>query len=164
MSAASTPAPSRHKSVVSASSRHTLFWPVLIFLIGSGTFTIYQVISLEDQLDEVTRSVDQMDAKVRRAQYEKAKFFAIAKDVLRLAPKDPNAEKIVVEFKIRQLQTAQPVLMALSTPQNQAATNSGPASPNAAPMRPSAATNAAPLQPAGTTNVESGYPLSPGLK
>jgi hypothetical protein len=136
------------RSTPSSVSRHTLFWPVLIFLIGSGTFTIYQVITMEDQLDEVTRAVDQMDAKVKRAQYEKAKFFSIAKDILRLAPKDANAEKIVVDYKLRQLQAAQPVLMALSTPTNAVTTNAPPAqlagATNATPVEPSQATNAAP--------------------
>ena len=93
---------------------------------------------MEDQLDEVTRAVDKMDASVKHAQYEKAKFYALAKDVLRLAPKDTNAEQIVVDFKLRQLQAAQPALMDLTTP-------SAPATTNAAPVEPSQATNAAPV-------------------
>jgi TolA-binding protein len=150
MSAASTPVP---RSTPPSASRHTLFWPMLILLVGSGTLAIYQVMTLEDQLDEVTRAVDQMDAKVKRAQYEKNKFFTMAKDVLRLAPKDPNAEQIVVDFKLRQLQAAQPVLMDLSTP-------SAPATTNAAPTQPAAATNSAPVQPSQATNAPPGH--SPG--
>jgi len=118
---------------------------MLILLIGSGTLALYQVMALEDRLDEVTRAVDHMDGRVKRAQYEKAKFFSMARDLLRLAPKDPNAEQIVVAFKIRQLQAAQPVLMDLTTP-------SAPATTNAAPAQPVAATNSAPVQASETTN------------
>lgn len=84
---------------------------MLILLLGSGTFAVYQVMAMEDQLDEITRAVDKMDVKVKQAQHEKAKFYAMAKDVLRLAPKDTNAEQLVVYFKLRELQTAQPVLL-----------------------------------------------------
>ena len=123
---------------------------MLVLLVGSGTFAVYQVMVLEDQLDEATRAVDQIDMKVKRAQYEKAKFFSMAKDVLRLAPKDPNDEQIVIDFKIRELQAAQPVLMNLSTP-------SAPATTNAAPAQPAAATNAAPVQPSHATNAAPGH-------
>ena len=125
---------------------------MLILLIGSGTLALYQVMALEDQLDEVTGAIDHMDGKVKWAQYEKDKFFAMAKDVLRLAPKDPNAEQVVVDFKIRQLQAAQPVLMDLSMP-------SAPPTPtpNAAPEQPAAATNSAPIQPSQATNAASGH-------
>ena len=109
---------------------------------------MYQVITIEDQLDEVTRAVDQMDSRVKHAEYEKAKFFSIAKDILRLAPKDPNAEQIVVDLKLRKLQAAQPVLMALSAP-SMAPTL---ATTNAAPARANAATNSAPAQPSQATN------------
>ena len=166
MSAASTPMPPR--KTPSSGSRHTLFWPVLIFLLGSGTFTTYQVLTMEDQLDEVTKAVDGLDAKVRHAQYEKAKFFAIAKDVLRLAPRDPNAEQIVVEFKIRQLQAAQPVLMAQSTPATPATTNAAAAQPtaatNSAPTGPTTATNAAPIPPFQVTNAAPAHSPSPTPK
>jgi len=127
---------------------------MLIFLAGSGTLAVYQVMALEDQLDEVTQAVDHMDGKVKWAQYEKAKFFSMAKDVLRLAPKDPNAEKIVVAFKIRQLQTQLPVLMDLTTP-------SAPATTNAVPAQPAAATNSAPVEPSQATNAAPGHLPSP---
>ena len=113
---------------------------MLVFLFGSGALALYQVMALEDKLDEVTRAVDQMDEKVKLAQHEKAMFYTLARDVLRLAPKDPNAEQVVVEFKLRQLQAAQPALMALSTP---------PTATNDAPAQPLASTNAAPLNSPG---------------
>jgi hypothetical protein len=123
---------------------------------------------MEDQLDEVTLAVDHMDGKVKRAQYEKAKFFSMAKEVLRLAPKDPNAEQIVVDFKLRQLQAAQPVLMDLTVPSAPATTNAAPATTNAAPAttnaapaQPAAATNAAPIQPSQATNAAPGHLPSP---
>jgi hypothetical protein len=117
--------------------------------------------ALEDQLDEVTRAVDHMDGRVKWAQYEKAKFFSMAKDVLRLAPKDPNAEQIVVDFKIRQLQAALPVLMDLTTPSTPATTNAAPDMTNAAPAQPAAATNSAPVQPSQATNAAPGHLPSP---
>jgi hypothetical protein len=133
MSAASTPAPRSSPPA----PRHSLFLPMLILLFGSGTLALYQVMAMEDQLDQVTQAVDQMDGQVKRAQYEKAKFYALAKDVLRLAPKDANAEQIAVDFKLRKLQAAQPALMDLSTPSALDTTN-------AAPAQPAAATNSAP--------------------
>jgi hypothetical protein len=111
MSAASTPAPRSSSSGSSSAPRHTLFWPLFVFLIGFGIFTIYQVMFLEDQLASVTTAIDQMDSKVKRAQYEKAKFFALSRDVLRLAPKDPAAQQVVDELKLSQLEKAQPTLM-----------------------------------------------------
>jgi hypothetical protein len=124
---------------------------MLIFLFGSGTLALYQVMAMEDQLDAVTQAVDQMDGKVKRAQYEKAKFYALAKDVLRLAPKDPNAAQVAAYYKFKELQAAQPALMDLSAPPDAAmATTSAAqaqltAATNSAPVLPSQATNAAPL-------------------
>src|SRR5882672_1747210 len=100
MSAASTPVP---RTSSASSSRHTLFWPMLVFLFGAGSLAVYQVMALQDQLDSVTRAVDLMDGKVKHAQHEQNMFYGLARDVLRLAPRDPNAEQIVVDFKIRQL-------------------------------------------------------------
>ncbi len=126
---------------------------MLVFLFGSGTFAIYQVLNIEDQLDEVTRAVDHMDEKVKHAQYEKAKFFSMARDVLRLASKDPKAQEIAVEFKLRQLQAAQPVLMDLSeppppVPTDAASAQRAAAMTNSAPIRAFEPPSAAPMFPA----------------
>jgi len=121
MSAASTPAPPR-SSGSSSASRHTLFLPMLIFLMGFGTFSVYQVMNLEDQLDSVTRAVDQMDAKVKRGQYERAKFYSLVRDVLAVAPKDANAEEIVARFNLRELEPSTATLSEQS-PQTNAAAN-----------------------------------------
>jgi hypothetical protein len=118
---------------------------MLIFLFGAGALAIYQVMALEDQLDSVTRAVDKMDGNVKHAQHEKNMYYGLARDVLRLAPKDPNAEQIVVDFKIRQLAASQPALMALNPPTDTAATN-------AAPAQPTAVTNSAPERPLDLTN------------
>ena len=104
MSAASTPAPRANPPP----PRHTLFWPMFIFLIGFGTLTIYQVMTLEDRLDEVTRAVDKIDTQVKVAEHNRNLFYALGRDVLALAPKDPNAEAVVVSFKLRELRAANP--------------------------------------------------------
>jgi hypothetical protein len=150
MSAASTPAP-RAKSPTDSkpsTTRHTFFWPIFIYLFGAGSLALYQVMAMEDQWDQLTQTVDKMDDKVKRAQYEKAKFFHVAADVLRLAPRDPNAEQIVVRYKLRQLQVAQPELMGANTPSDVALSNitPPPSNPgtNAAPVKPAPATNTAP--------------------
>jgi hypothetical protein len=137
--------------------RHTLFLPLLILLIGSGAFALYQVIAMQDQLDEATYAIDQMDGKVKRAQYEKAKFYAIANDVLRLAPKDANADQVAVYFNLRQLQAAQPELLSSSAPSDMAVAN-------AAPGQPAAATNFAPAQPSQATNVAPAPSPGPAAK
>jgi hypothetical protein len=122
---------------------------MFVLILGFGTFEVYQVMNMEDQLDEATQAVDQMDGKVKHAQSERAKFYALAKDVLLLAPKDPNAEQIAVYYKFKELQAAQPELMAQTTSPDSDTTNATPAQPtavtNSAPVEPSQATNAAPL-------------------
>jgi hypothetical protein len=128
---------------------------MLIFLSGAGALAFYQVKAMDDQLEDTTQAIDQMDGKVKRAEYEKSKFFAIARDVLNLAPKDPNAEPIVVDFKLQQLQTEEPELLAQSTSPDAAATNAAPGQPteatNSVPAEPSQATNAAPLNSSSPT-------------
>jgi hypothetical protein len=111
---------------------------MLVFLLGSGTLALYQVAAMEDQLEQVTQAVDKMDGQVKRAQYEKTKFYRIARDVLRLSPKDPTAEQIVVRYKLRQLQNEQPELMASGSPSDLSGLT------NAPPVQPGAATNASP--------------------
>jgi len=128
---------------------------MFVLLLGSGIFTIYHIMALEDQLDEATRAIDKMDGKVKWAQYEQTKFYSLAKDVLRLAPKDPNAEKVAADFKLRELQAAKPVLMDLKE---------SPAVTNAAPVAPANATNSAPAQPSQATNAAPSHPPSPTTK
>ena len=119
---------------------------MFIYLFGAGVFAGYQVMALEDQLDELTSGVDQLDAKVSRAKYEKAKFYAIAGDVVRLAAKDPNAEDVAIHFKLHELQTAQPILMSTTTAP--LAPVASRASPSVSPSASSDATNAPPAMPA----------------
>jgi len=153
MSAASTPPPrfSRYYSndTRPTTPRHSLFWPVLIFLFGAGSLSFYQVVIMEDHWDQLTQTIDNMDTQVKRGQYEKAKFFAIARDALLLAPKDANANEVAVYFKLKELQQAQPELMALTTATDLPVANATPketlAQTNAAPVQPSPATNTAPV-------------------
>jgi hypothetical protein len=150
MSAASTPAPRSKSSSDSrpSSSGHALFLPILIYLIGAGALSIYQVMAMEDKLDEITQSIDKMDNKVKRAEYEEAKFYAIARDVMNLAPKDPNAAQVATDFKLKQLAQAQPALMSMSGSTQAASSLLQTTNPttNAAPADASPATNAAPDQ------------------
>ncbi len=119
---------------------------MLILLIGLGTLALYQMLAINDELEEVTRSVDQMDGKVKRAQYEKTKFFAIARDLIRLSPTDANAAKITEKYKLKQLEEAQPELFSANAPMTNAPTAATPpASSNAAPLTP--ATNNAAVSP-----------------
>ncbi len=100
---------------------------------------------MEDRWDEVTQNLDKMDTQVKRGQYEKAKFFAIARDVLLLAPKDPNANEVAVYYKLRQLQEARPELMAMATSTDSPDLTTPSATTNSAPVSPTASTNAAPV-------------------
>jgi len=137
MSSASIPAPSRGSSP--SGSRTNYFWPLLIFFFGAGTLAFYQVNSLNLQLAEVTAAADEIDPQVKIAEYQKAKFYAMARDLLRLAPTHPGAEKIVTELNLRKLAAAQPVLMSLDQPSG--FTNTAPNMPSA-PSAPK--TNVAP--------------------
>jgi len=122
---------------------------MFILLLGMGARECYQMISMENQLDEVTQKVDQMDPRVKLTEYERSKFYMMAADVLRLAPKDPNADQIAVLFGLRKLQEDKPELMnasgqtdltAVSAEASAvAATNAPPADPFHPPT-----TNAAP--------------------
>jgi hypothetical protein len=114
MSSASIPVP--RTPPPGSTPRRTFFWPMFVLIAALGTQAFYQVMALEDQLDEVTRAVDKLDPKVKAAQHDKTLFFALARDVLNLAPKDPNAEQIVVDFKIRQLKAYLPTLFELAPP------------------------------------------------
>jgi hypothetical protein len=149
MSAASTPVP-RTKSPTetrSSTTRHTFFWPIFIYLLGAGSLALYQVLAMEDQYETLTQSVDKMDSQVKRGLYEKSKFFRIAGDVLRLAPRDSNAEQIATHYKLRLLQEKQPELMNANAPSDMAQLNIAPqtaADTNAAPLNVSPVTNAAP--------------------
>jgi hypothetical protein len=114
-----------------AGPRYTLFWPVMIFLVAFGIFTTYQLMNLGDQLDSVTQATDKIDAKVKRAEYERAKFYTLAYDVLRLAPTDPAARQVATQLDLQQAvtsETTQEIPL--------------PTSPNAVP--PPANTNSAP--------------------
>ena len=114
MSSASIPAP--RTAPPGTTPRRTFFWPMFVLIAALGTQAVYQVMGQEDQLDEVTRAVDKLDPKVKAAQHDKTLFYALARDVLNLAPKDSNAEQIVVDFKIRQLKAYQPTLFELAPP------------------------------------------------
>jgi hypothetical protein len=140
MSSASIPAP---RSGPPSSSRHNFFWPILIYLCGAGALAFYQIQSLEDQLDEVTKATDQLDAKVKHADYEKAKFYAMARDLVRLGPKHPGAQQIVDQTGITTLERTQPVLMSLDQPSG--FTN---VAPNVVQPAAEPTTNVSPLIPA----------------
>jgi hypothetical protein len=80
---------------------YSLFVALLIFIIGSITYSIYQIMDSEDQLADLTRAINQLDSQVKRAQYEREKLHGLATDLLHLAPTDANAAKIVADYKIR---------------------------------------------------------------
>jgi hypothetical protein len=128
MSAASTPAPRTKSSSDSrpAPPRHTLFLPFFILLIGMGVREVYQVMSLEDQLDQMTQNVDKMDPKVKIADYERAKFYFMASEVLRLSAKDPNAAAVSELFGLRKLEADKPELMHANTQMDLPTTNAVP--------------------------------------
>ena len=137
MSSASIPAPSRGSSV--STSRTNYFLPLFIFFLGAGTLAFYQVESLNEQLAEVTSAADRLDPQVKLAQYQKAKFYSMARDLLRMAPTHPAAEKLVTQFNLRKLASAQPVLMSLDQPSG--FTNTAPTLP---PPPAAPKTNASP--------------------
>jgi hypothetical protein len=112
MSAASTPAP--RLPGTSGPRGHSLFWPILIFFIGSGSLALYQVLALEDRLDTVTRAIDQMDTQVKHSQYERTKFLSLAASVIALAPKDPYARQIVSDLGLQRLQATQDSMLDTS--------------------------------------------------
>jgi hypothetical protein len=115
---------------------------MLILLIGAGSLAFYQVQALEDRLGEVTSAIDRIDPKVKQTQHDKALFYALARDVLNLAPKDANAEQIVVEFHLRELKAIQPTLFDAPSPKSAPDTetntvsNVAPATPPALPVVP----------------------------
>jgi len=139
MSSASIPAP---RGTPVSGSRSNYFWPLLIFFLGAGALAFYQVESLDLQLSEVTTAADRLDPQVKLAQYEKAKFYAMARDLLRLAPDHPGAAKLVDELKLRKLAAAQPLEMSLTD-------------------HPSGFTNTAPTLPAAPSGPKTNAPASP---
>jgi len=94
----SVPAPSES----SENGGNSFFWPILVLIIGTLGSAGYQVVAMEQQLGSMTDAVSQMEPKVKQAQYEKAKLYKLASDVLKLAATDANAKKIVTDYKIEQ--------------------------------------------------------------
>jgi len=80
--------------------RYTSFWPVLILILGSISYSGYEVIALLEQRIAVSQAIEQMDPKIRYAEYEHAKLEALARDILSLASTNKNAAQIVTEYKI----------------------------------------------------------------
>ena len=137
----------------SSGSRHTLFWPMLVLLFGIGTFAILEVMALEDRWIEIASAIDKMDPQIKRAQYEKNKFYTIAKDVLRLAPRDPAADQVASDAGLKRLQADEPALLDLNTPSTPIETSAAPetsAATNSAPVESPDTTNAPPMPPGGT--------------
>jgi hypothetical protein len=125
---------------------------VFILLLGLGAREVYLVMSMEDQLDSATQNVDKMDPRVKVAQYERSKFYMMASEVLRLAPKDPNADQVATLFGLRQLQVDKPELMNATAPSDlPAVTNTESNATEAAPVGISPATNAV-LHPGSPAN------------
>ena len=162
MSAASTPAP-RAKSAIetrpTAGPRQTLFLPVFILILGTGALASYQVLSMEDQLDQMTQTVDKYDSQVKLAQYEKDKFYKMARAVMRLSDRDTNAKQVATLFNLAELQRDQPDLMNANDPSDLA--NAADAT-NAAPSNATAPTNAAPSASSATNSATK--PLAPATK
>jgi len=111
---------------------------------------------MEEQLDQMTQAVDKYDGRVKLAQYEKDKFYGMARAVLRLAPKDANANEVATLFNLRELQRDKPDLMNANDPSDVAAITNGPPGQetfptNAPPVPSSFSTNAAAVKPASTS-------------
>ena len=129
--------------------RYSFFWPILIYLIGAGSLSFYHVMSLETQYEEVASAVDKLDPQVKHAEYERDKFFAFARDLVRMAPRNANAAAIVKEAGLLSLQEKYPVLMSLDQPSG--FTNTAPTNPAMPP----------PAQVYGATNTSLPAPAAP---
>jgi hypothetical protein len=149
MSSASTPPPrdTSTTKVRSGPPRHTLFLPIFIFLVGAVSLSCSQVITLADQSEQLTQTADTLDARVNHASYEKTKFFKMVRDVLQLAPKDPNAEIVATRFKLHRLAEAKPELLNAGTPADVDLSSFSAPSTNSAA---GSTTNAAPFKPAAS--------------
>jgi hypothetical protein len=79
-----------------------VFWPVLILIIGMFVSTGYQIMAMQEQLASLNQALVQMEPKVKQAQYEKAKLYKLASDILQLAATDPGAKQIAADYKIEQ--------------------------------------------------------------
>jgi hypothetical protein len=99
---------------ISVNPRQSFFWPILIYLAGAGSLSFYHVMSLETQYEEVASAIDKLDPQVKHAEYEQAKFFSFARDLVRMAPTNASAEQIVKQTGLRGLQEKFPVLMSLN--------------------------------------------------
>ena len=94
------------------------FWPNLVLLFGLGIWAYYQVVSMQNQLGSINHSIIELDPKVKRAQYEQAKLYGLAKAVLQLAPSDSNAAQIVSEYNVRSTTPAQATASTNAPPVN----------------------------------------------
>jgi len=90
--------------VPEANGNASFFWPILVLIIGMLISAGYQVVAMQQQVDALKQEAEQaqVDTKFKQAQYQKAKLYKLASDVLQLAPTDPNAKQIVTDYKIEQ--------------------------------------------------------------
>lgn len=107
---------------------------MFILLVGVGSLALYQVQAGEDRLSEVTSAVDKIDGKVKAAKHDEALFYALGRDVLNLAPKDPNAEQIAVDFHLRELKALKPALFDAPSPKAALDTQTNTLVPVAPPL------------------------------
>ena len=98
------------------SPRYNYFWPIQIYLIGALVLSFSEVASLENQLDSLTQTADDLDPAVKRTEFHKARFYVLVRGLLRLAPNHPAAQKIIQDSGLLHLKKDEPFQMSLDHP------------------------------------------------
>jgi hypothetical protein len=80
----------------------SISWAVLILILGSIGFSLFEIWSENSQLAEVHAAVLQLQPQVETARRNEVRLHTLADGVLALAPRDPIAARLVNDFKIHE--------------------------------------------------------------
>jgi len=78
----------------------SISWAVLILILGSIGFSLFEIWNENRQLAEVHAAIVQLQPQVEAARGNEVKLHALAEGILALAPRDPVATRLVSDFKI----------------------------------------------------------------
>ena len=88
-----------------ASRKFSAFWPLLILLITILALQIQGLFRVYDQRKQFENNLKQLAQVETEAKKVDVALGAISRDLLDLAEKNTNAQRVVADFQIRQNQT-----------------------------------------------------------
>lgn len=94
------------------SRQFSAFWPLLILLVTLVTLQAVAIYRTLQQKDLIAANVSQLEKVEDEAKKVDTVLGAFSRDLLTLAEKNTNAQRVVTDFQIRQNPTNVPVAPA----------------------------------------------------